>query len=102
MEEQRLFSVIISCQQQFAEQLVRHRLGKSYVRIHHPATDEQARDLGLDVATEAARKPFIGLQINALPTCWERRFRHSSNTNRNLKSSGRVNGGSCATLQRNR
>lgn len=61
MEEQRLFSVIISCQQQFAEQLVRHRLGKSYVRIDHPATDEQARDLGLDVATEAARKTLIGL-----------------------------------------
>ncbi|REG59288.1 patatin-like phospholipase [Paraburkholderia sp. BL6669N2] len=61
MEGQRLFSVIISCQQQFAEQLVKHRLGKSYVRIDHPATDEQARDLGLDVATEAARRTLIGL-----------------------------------------
>lgn len=61
MEGQRLFSVIISSQQQFAEQLVAHRLGERYVRIDHLATNEQCRDLGLDVATEAAKKTLIGL-----------------------------------------
>ena len=61
MTGQRLFSVIISSQQQFAEQLVTHRLGDRYVRIDHLATNEQAQDLGLDVATDAAKKTLIGL-----------------------------------------
>ena len=61
MESERLFSVIISAQQQFAEQIIRHRLGTRYLRIDHLATDEQARDLGLDVATPAARKTLLGL-----------------------------------------
>jgi uncharacterized protein len=61
MADQRLFSAIISSQQQFVDQLVTHRLKERYVRIDHLATNEQASDLGLDVATEAAQKTLIGL-----------------------------------------
>ncbi|CAG2145549.1 CBASS cGAMP-activated phospholipase [Cupriavidus plantarum] len=61
MAGQRLFSVIISAQQQFVEQIVRHRLEDRYLRIDHVAGDEQAGDLGLDVATEAAKKTLLGL-----------------------------------------
>lgn len=61
MAGQRLFSVIISSQQQFVDQLIQHRLGDRYLRIDHPAVDEQAKDLGLNVASEAARKTLVGL-----------------------------------------
>lgn len=61
MAEQRLFNVIISAQQQFIEQLVIHRLGSNYLRIDHPPSNEQARDLGLDVATDVARATLLAL-----------------------------------------
>jgi predicted acylesterase/phospholipase RssA len=57
----RLLNVIISSQQQFVEQLMRHKLADRYVRIDHIPSDEQANDLGLDSATEAARKTLLGL-----------------------------------------
>jgi patatin-like phospholipase/acyl hydrolase len=56
MKEQRLFSVMISAQQQFVDQLLRHRLKERYVRLDIEPSHEQAKDLGLDVATEVARK----------------------------------------------
>ena len=61
MTNQRLFSVIISAQQQFVGQLVEHRLKERYVRIDHLAADEQARDLGLDMASPAAQATLTGL-----------------------------------------
>lgn len=61
MEEQRLFSVIISSQQQFMNQLVTHRLADRYLRIDHEPSQEQGKDLGLDIATETARKTLKGL-----------------------------------------
>lgn len=61
MDEDRLFSVTISSQQQFVGQLVAHRLDDRFVRLDHEPSAEQTRDLGLDVATEAARKTLIGL-----------------------------------------
>lgn len=61
MTDQRLFNVIISAQQQFTEQLVAHRLGENYVRIDHEPSNEQIRDLGLDVATESARSTLMAL-----------------------------------------
>jgi patatin-like phospholipase/acyl hydrolase len=61
MSEQRLFNVIISAQQQFVDQLVTHRLGDNYLRIDHEPSHEQAYDLGLDVATGAARTTLLAL-----------------------------------------
>lgn len=61
MDEERLFAVTISSQQQFVEQLAAHRLEERFLRIDHEPSVEQTRDLGLDIATEAARKTLIGL-----------------------------------------
>lgn len=61
MKDQRLLSVMISAQQQFVEQLMTHRLGDNYLRIDHAPSQEQADDLGLDVATTVAKKTLLGL-----------------------------------------
>lgn len=66
MEEDRLFSVTISSQQQFVEQIVRHRLGDRYLRIDHEPSQEQSRDLGLDIATETARRTLKALAEKAV------------------------------------
>lgn len=58
---QRLFNVTISSQQIFVYQLLNHLLEGNYLRIDHDQSDEQVRDLGLDVATAAARKTLLGL-----------------------------------------
>jgi patatin-like phospholipase/acyl hydrolase len=65
MAGQRLFNVIISAQQQFVEQLIMHRLGANYLRIDHPTSNEQAQDLGLDVATDTARTTLLALADKA-------------------------------------
>jgi patatin-like phospholipase/acyl hydrolase len=65
MEEQRLFSVTISAQQQFVDQLLQHRLKDRYVRLDFEPSQEQAKDLGLDVATEVARKTLKALADKA-------------------------------------
>lgn len=65
MEDQRLFSVTISAQQQFVDQLIRHKLQDHYFRLDHEPSQEQARDLGLDIATEAARKTLKALADKA-------------------------------------
>jgi patatin-like phospholipase/acyl hydrolase len=65
MEDQRLFSVTISAQQQFVDQLLQHRLQDRYFRLDHEPSQEQARDLGLDVATDAARKTLKALADKA-------------------------------------
>lgn len=62
----RLFSVTISSQQQFVDQLVRHRLDAEYVRIDHEPSQEQARDLGLDTANETARRTLKALAEKAV------------------------------------
>ena len=61
MEDQRLFSVTISAQQQFVDQLMQHKLQNRYFRLDHEPSQEQARDLGLDVATDAARTTLKAL-----------------------------------------
>lgn len=61
MQDQRLFSVMISAQQQFVDQVVSHRLKERYFRIDHEPSQEQAKDLGLDVATDAAKKTLLAL-----------------------------------------
>jgi predicted acylesterase/phospholipase RssA len=65
MKGQRLLSVMISAQQQFVEQIVTHRLGANYLRLDHEPSQEQADDLGLDVATLAAKKTLLGLAEKA-------------------------------------
>jgi patatin-like phospholipase/acyl hydrolase len=66
MTDQRLFNVIISSQQQFVDQLVTHRLGENYLRIDQLPSNEQAGDLGLDIATEAARTTLLALADKAV------------------------------------
>jgi hypothetical protein len=66
MSDQRLINVIISAQQQFVDQIALHRLGDNYFRIDQVPSDEQARDLGLDVATDVARKTLLGLAEKAV------------------------------------
>lgn len=65
MTEDRLFAVTISSQQQFVDQLVSHRLGNRYLRLDHEPSQEQARDLGLDVATLDARRTLTALAEKA-------------------------------------
>jgi uncharacterized protein len=65
MEDQRLFSVTISAQQQFVDQLIQHKLQDRYFRLDHEPSQEQAKDLGLDVATETAQKTLKALADKA-------------------------------------
>lgn len=65
MEDQRLFSVTISAQQQFVDQLIKHKLQDRYFRLDHEPSQDQAIDLGLDVATEAARRTLKALADKA-------------------------------------
>lgn len=65
MEEQRLFSVTISAQQQFVDQIIQHKLQDRYFRLDHEPSQEQAKDLGLDVATETARKTLKAIADKA-------------------------------------
>lgn len=66
MHDQRLFSVMISAQQQFVDQIIRHRLQKRYFRIDHEPSQEQAKDLGLDVATDIAKATLLALADKAV------------------------------------
>lgn len=61
MRDERLFSVIISAQQQFVDQIISHRLGDRYVRVDKEPSQEQAADLGLDRADQIARKTLKAL-----------------------------------------
>lgn len=66
MTDQRLFSVMISSQQQFVDQVVSHRLDKNYLRIDHEPSTEQSRDVGLDIANNIARKTLKALAEKAV------------------------------------
>lgn len=66
MKDARLFSVMISAQQQFVGQLMTHRLGDRYVRIDREPSHEQAEELGLDIATEGARSTLVSLAKKAV------------------------------------
>lgn len=61
MDENRLFSVTISSQQQLVDQLMQHKLLDRYYRLDAPPSNEQAKDLGLDIATETAQRTLIAL-----------------------------------------
>jgi len=61
MDDNRLFSVTISSQQQLVDQLMQHKLKDRYFRLDAQPSNEQAKDLGLDVATDAARRTLMAL-----------------------------------------
>lgn len=65
MQEARLFSVMISAQQQFIDQLIAHRLGDRYLRLDKEPSQEQASDLGLDIATPVAIRTLKALATKA-------------------------------------
>ena len=65
MQDARLFSVMISAQQQFVDQLMTHRLGDRYLRLDKEPSQEQASDLGLDVATPVAIQTLKALATKA-------------------------------------
>lgn len=65
MQETRLFSVMISAQQQFVDQLMSHRLGNRYLRLDKEPSQEQATDLGLDIATPTAIRTLKALATKA-------------------------------------
>jgi len=61
MDDNRLFSVTISSQQQLVDQLMQHKLMDRYFRLDALPSHEQAKDVGLDIATEAARRTLTAL-----------------------------------------
>lgn len=66
MRDQRLFNVIITAQQQFVDQITKHRLGDSYFRLDASPSPEQVTDLGLDVADDAAQQTLTALAEKAV------------------------------------
>ncbi|MDI1258268.1 CBASS cGAMP-activated phospholipase [Aquabacterium sp.] len=66
MQDQRLFSVTIASQQQLVDQLMKHKLGPNYLRVDAEPSHEQAKDLGLDVATDAAKRTLIALATKSI------------------------------------
>lgn len=66
LEDERIFSVIISAQQQFVDQLMKHRLGPQYLRIDREPSEQQAGDLGLDVASDIAIQTLKALAEKAV------------------------------------
>jgi hypothetical protein len=59
--DHRLPNILISAQQQFTDQLVKHRLSGHYFRIDSVPSHEQAPTLGLDIATKEATSILLGL-----------------------------------------
>jgi patatin-like phospholipase/acyl hydrolase len=57
----RLFSTIVSAQQQMVDFMLKHQLGERYLRIDTRPGEEQLADLGLDIANTAATGTLLGL-----------------------------------------
>jgi patatin-like phospholipase/acyl hydrolase len=57
----RLFSTIVSAQQQMVDFMLRHQLGNRYLRIDVRPGEEQQTDLALDVANADAQGTLRGL-----------------------------------------
>jgi len=76
MDETRLFSVMISAQQQFVGQIMQHRLGDRYLRLDREPSHEQAEELGLDVATEGARVTLTSLADKATSDILNTKLQH--------------------------
>ena len=63
---QRLWSAILSSQQQIVEYMSRYLLKERYVRIDAIQTEEQKAELALDVATPAAQRVIAELAEGAI------------------------------------
>ena len=61
MSRGRLFSTVVSAQQQLIDYILQHQLGRRYFRIDARQSEEQQADLALDVANDAARGTLLGL-----------------------------------------
>lgn len=61
MSQGRLFSTIVSAQQQLVDYILHHDLKDRYFRIDAVQSPEQQADLALDVANGAARGTLLGL-----------------------------------------
>ncbi len=61
MKNQRLISTIFSSQQQLVDVMVRHRLGRHYLRMDDQPGLEQSSDLGLDIASKKRRDTLLGM-----------------------------------------
>ena len=57
----RLAQTMISSQQMDVSYILGHKLGDRYVRVDQVQSKEQERDLGLDIATEDAKRTIRGL-----------------------------------------
>lgn len=61
MSRGRLFSTMISAQQQLVDYILGHELADRYFRIDAIQSPEQQADLALDAANEPARETLLGL-----------------------------------------
>jgi predicted acylesterase/phospholipase RssA len=57
----RLFSTIVSSQQQLVDFMLRHQLGERYLRIDARPGEEQQTDMAMDVADKSAQGTLLGL-----------------------------------------
>lgn len=64
----RLAQTMISSQQMDVGYILQHKLEERYVRIDEVQSKEQERDLGLDIATEDARKTIRGMASGSVRT----------------------------------
>lgn len=60
-KDQRLVSVILASQQKVSDHMLRHRLGKRYLRLDTEQSPDQTQHLALDVATGNAQRTIRGL-----------------------------------------
>jgi predicted acylesterase/phospholipase RssA len=65
MARGRLFSTIVSSQQQLVDFMLRHQLDERYLRIDSRPGEEQQGDLALDVADSSAKGTLLGLAEGA-------------------------------------
>ena len=65
MSDARMFSMMLSSQQQMTAFMMRHMLDKRYVRVDKEQSKEQERFLKLDCASEATYKELKGLAASA-------------------------------------
>lgn len=65
MQGGRLFSTMISAQQQLTDHILKQQIGPRYVRIDTIQSPEQQAALALDVATTDAQETILGLATGA-------------------------------------
>ncbi|MBD5605040.1 MAG: patatin-like phospholipase family protein [Candidatus Eremiobacteraeota bacterium] len=65
MSDARMFSMMLSAQQQMTEFMMSHMLGERYVRIDKAQSKEQERYLKLDSASDATYRELKGLAASA-------------------------------------